>query len=66
LHAQRKRIKRKGSQSLDPQYADYLALLAKNGRFEKSILSAESFLPLFAVLLSCVKWHFSMYKAVSC
>jgi hypothetical protein len=57
LLAQRKRIKRKGSPSLDPQYADYLALLTKSRRFGKSILSAESFLPLFAVLLSCVKWQ---------
>jgi hypothetical protein len=45
--------------------ADYLALLAKSGRFGKSHslyplagYSAESFLPFFAVLLSFVKWHF--------
>jgi hypothetical protein len=58
FRVQRKRIKRKGSQSLDPQYTDYLALLAKSGRFGKSILSAESSLPLFTVLLGCVKLHF--------
>ena len=40
----------------DPQYADYLALLIKSGRFGKSILSAESFFPFFTVLLSFVKW----------
>jgi hypothetical protein len=37
LLAQRKRIKRKGSLSLDPQYADFLALLVKSGRFGKSL-----------------------------
>jgi hypothetical protein len=71
LFAQRKRIKRKGSQSLAASLlirdADYLALLAKSGRFGKSHslyplagYSAESFLPFFAVLLSFVKWHFSI------
>jgi len=53
---------RKGSRSLAvllliPLKRDFLALLAKSGRFGKSILSAESFYPLLAVLLSFVKWH---------
>jgi len=57
---QRKRIKRKGSQSLAA------SLLIRNMRITWSLYplagySAESFLALFTVLLSFVKWHFK-YK----
>lgn len=43
FRVQRKRIKRKGSRSLDPALRGFLALLAKTGRFGKSLCSAESF-----------------------
>jgi len=54
LFAQRKRIKRKGSQSLDPQNADYLALLEKSGRFGKSLaLRRIVFAALFCAAQLC-------------
>jgi hypothetical protein len=42
--------------------AECLALLIKNGRFEKSLRSVESFFPFFIVLLSFVKWHIRIMR----
>jgi hypothetical protein len=47
---------RKGSRSLGPPSANYPVLLAKSGRFGKSLSLRRIVFPFFAALRGCVKW----------